>query len=185
MVEKKLAKEIVLEKITPYLYLFVMGGLFGFVYEEIFYYFDLGELVKRGITFGPWIPIYGFGAIIMTYLNRFCKDPAKFLKVFLMSTISCGVLEFASGAVFWYVFHTRLWDYNVEILNFGNIGGFICLRSVLFFGVSGLALAYIVMPFVMFLKKKMTTKVFRLTGIISCGLFALDILVSLIVRALK
>ena len=37
--------------------IFTFGGIFGFIYEEIFYRFDLGEWVKRGTTFGPWIPI--------------------------------------------------------------------------------------------------------------------------------
>ena len=44
---------------------FAFGGIFGFIYEEIFYRFDLGEWVKRGTTFGPWIPIYGFGGLII------------------------------------------------------------------------------------------------------------------------
>ena len=51
------------------LLVFAFGGIFGFIYEEIFYRFDLGEWVKRGTTFGPWIPIYGFGGIIMLGLT--------------------------------------------------------------------------------------------------------------------
>ena len=37
-----------------------------------------------------------------------------------------------------------------EILSFGNIGGYICLRSVLFFGISGLFLVYAIIPFCIF-----------------------------------
>ena len=49
----------------------------------------------------------------------------------------------------------RLWDYNTEILNFGNIGGFICLRSVLFFGLSSLILMYIILPICIKLSQKL------------------------------
>ena len=55
-----------LKKRFPLLMLiFAFGGIFGFIYEEIFYRFDLGEWVKRGTTFGPWIPIYGFGCLLI------------------------------------------------------------------------------------------------------------------------
>ena len=54
-------KEYLKKRLPLLLLVFAFGGIFGFIYEEIFYYFDLGEWVKRGTTFGPWIPIYGFG----------------------------------------------------------------------------------------------------------------------------
>ena len=57
-----------------WLLLFAVGGIYGFIYEEIFYRIDLGYFVKRGTTFGPWIPIYGFGAIIIMYLIKRIKD---------------------------------------------------------------------------------------------------------------
>ena len=48
--------------------------------------------------------------------------------VFLISLISTGVLEYVTGLVIYEFFNgLRLWDYNTEILNFGNIGGFILL----------------------------------------------------------
>ena len=39
----------------------IFSGIFGFIYETIFYKIDLGYFIKRGSTFGPWIPIYAFG----------------------------------------------------------------------------------------------------------------------------
>ena len=44
--------------------IFTFGGIFGFIYETFFYRIDLGYFVKRGTTYGPWIPIYGFGRSI-------------------------------------------------------------------------------------------------------------------------
>ena len=106
--------------------IFAFGGIFGFIYEEIFYRFDLGEWVKRGTTFGPWIPIYGFGGLIILGLTfKFRRKP---LWVFLFATIASGVLELATGWVCLTFFNVRLWDYNEEILNWGNINGFVCAR---------------------------------------------------------
>ena len=122
----------------------IIGGVIGFIYEEIFYYFDLGYLVKRGSTFGPWIPIYAFGSVFITVLTY--KHKNKPLIVFLLSLLITGVLEYVTGMFFYEVLHTRLWDYNNEILNFGNINGYICLRSVLLFGFAGLFLIYFIVP---------------------------------------
>ena len=172
-----------LKKRIPMLMLiFAFGGLFGFIYEEIFYRFDLGEWVKRGTTFGPWIPIYGFGAILIlgiTYKVR--KNP--FL-VFLLSTVSSGILEFATGWVLLTLWGVRLWDYNEEILNWGNIGGFVCARSVLFFGISGIFLRFIILPIFEKIEKKMPHKAWLALCFIPAGLFITDIIISISLKAL-
>ena len=163
-------------RIPMLMLVFAFGGIFGFIYEEIFYRFDLGEWVKRGTTFGPWIPIYGLGGILMLGLTyKFKKNP--FL-VFLLSSIAAGVLEFATGYVLFNFFNIRLWDYNTEILNWGNIGGYVCARSVLFFGISGLFLQFVVMPVFEKIEKKMPRKAWLCLCFIPAGLFICDIAVS-------
>ena len=49
--------------------IFTFSGIFGFIYETIFYKIDLGYFVKRGTTYGPWIPIYGFGRSFYNVTN--------------------------------------------------------------------------------------------------------------------
>ena len=45
----------------------VMAGVFGFVYEVIFYYFNSGmtQVYWRGSNFLPWINIYATGALMI------------------------------------------------------------------------------------------------------------------------
>ena len=77
--------------------LIVIAGVFGFLYEFIFYYFNGGmkEFYWRGGNFCPWINIYATGSIIVFILTyKYRKTP---LKVFLISTISCGILDYFSG----------------------------------------------------------------------------------------
>ncbi len=154
---------------------FTVGGIFGFVYEELFYRLDLGGWVKRGSTFGPWIPIYGFGALLImlsTYAVR--KKP---LLVLLISAVVCGLLEFCTGWVLYNCFATRLWDYNTEIWNWLNIDGFVCLRSVLFFGVSGLVLQYAIYPMLKKLEVKLVNKKMQYISLIPCALFVIDMII--------
>ena len=122
----------------------VFSGVFGFIYELLFYKIDTGRFIKRGSSYGPWIPIYVFGGAAYTLLVYPFKEHP--LLVFVMCVVVSGVMEYVTGWVLYNVFHTRLWDYNTEIWNFGNINGYVCLRSVMFFGVSGVLLVYMVIP---------------------------------------
>jgi uncharacterized membrane protein len=68
----------------------------------------------------------------------------------------------------------RCWDYNQEILNFGNIGGFVCLRSVSFFGLSSLLLTYVIIPGCFSLAEKMPKKLFLAISITLCIIILID-----------
>ena len=101
------------------------------------------------------------------------------LTVFTLSIISATLLEFTAGYVLDKFFDLRFWDYNVEILNFGNINGYICLRSVLGFGIAGIFLMYVLIPFLISLSKTIPKKVFLTISICLCSIFLLDELYNL------
>ena len=159
----------------------VIGGVFGFLYEYFFYFFNGGmkEFYYRGGNFLPWINIYATGSVmiyILTYKYR--KNP---LKVFLISAISTGLLEYFSGLGIYIIGDgLRYWDYNTEILNFGNINGFVCLRSVMFFGLSALLLMYVIVPFCFHVASKSNKKVFLIVTISICSIFLADEFYNLI-----
>ena len=163
-------------RLLPFLLVFTFGGIFGFIYEELFYLVDLGYLTKRGTTFRPWIPIYGFGAVLIILVaNRLQKHPVA---AFAVSSVICGTLEYITGYVLFHVGGIRLWDYNTEIWNWGNIGGFICARSVLFFGVSALFLLYLVHPFILRLQERCGRTAFYVISVVPATLFVADIVIS-------
>lgn len=158
--------------------IFFLGGVGGFVYEELFYRIDLGRWVKRGTTFGPWIPIYGFGAVAIILMVWKWKD--KPLMIFLIGSLVAGILEFVTGYLLWHIGHVRLWDYNVEIWNWLNIGGYVCFRSVAFFGVAALIFQLGVWPLLVELVKKIGGRRMLYGTASLAGLFGLDILISTI-----
>ena len=139
-----------------YVLIMIGSGIFGFIYETLFYRIDLGYFVKRGNTYGPWIPIYVFGRLFITLLTY--KHKEKPWKVFVMAMLVSGIIEFLTGWILYEGFRIRLWDYNVEIWNYMNINGYICLRSILFFGISGLILIYLIIPSLIKIIKRVNRK---------------------------
>lgn len=162
----------------------VFGAVGGFLYETVFYRIALGYFVKRGTTFGPWIPIYGAGAIFMTVsVWRFRKSPVA---IFLISFLVTGILEFAVGFVLFHFFGgLRLWDYYTEPWNFGNLGGYVCLRSVTVFGVFGFLLFYGVIPAILRIKEKFPRAAFRVLSCSFAGLFLCDIVLHMATHGLN
>ena len=131
--------------VITFFLLALLGCIIGWVYEMLFYRIDQGHFIKRGQGFGPWLPIYGFGALALTFLVY--KRKIHPVILFFIAVISSGIIEFVTG---WFCFNflngLRLWDYNIEIWNWGNINGYVCLRSVLIFGVFGCLYGMFVVP---------------------------------------
>lgn len=161
--------------------LIIISGVFGWLYEFIFYYINSGfkEFYMRGGNYLPWINIYAYGSFLiiwLTYKKR--KSP---LKVLIISMISTGILELCSGYILYDILGwTRCWDYNQEILNFGNIGGFVCLRSVTFFGISGLLLIYGILPLLIKISQQKPEKIVLVLSVTLSSLFIIDELYNLL-----
>ena len=97
------------DKIFLYIFIFLIGSIVGFVYEEFFYFIFENTLEKRGFLYGPYLPVYGFGAVLMVvFLKRFKKNP---LVVFLLAMIVTGVLEYFTGYILWELYHKMWWTY--------------------------------------------------------------------------
>ena len=173
------------QKIGILCLIIAISGVFGFFYEFFFYFLNSGlkQFYYRGGNFLPWINIYAYGAILIILLSY--KKRKKPLQVFLISMICCGILEYFAGWLMTEVFQeTRCWNYNEEILNFGNINGYVCLRSILFFGLSGLFLIYLVLPFTFYLAENTNTQKFFVISLIICSIFIIDELYNLIITKL-
>lgn len=149
----------------------VFAGLIGWIYEAIFYFFNYGMtgFYMQGGNFLPWMNIYAIGALIIILTTY--KVRQKPWLVLLISMVTTGIVEYVGGWLVYNLFNgARYWDYNTEILNWGNIDGFVCFRSVLCFGLSALILMYVVLPFCIHLAKTMSRRAFL---ILSISLFSI------------
>ncbi len=158
----------------------IFSGIFGFIYETIFYRIDLGYFVKRGSSFGPWIPIYVYGGLIITLILYKLRD--KPYLIFIYSTLLSGIIEYTVGYYIEHYMNMRLWNYNTEILNFGNINGYICLRSILFFGISSLFLIYKVIPIIIKICDKYSSNKITIIANLLIIIYFIDIIIYSIIR---
>ena len=160
----------------------ILGAFIGWVYEMIFYRIDLGYFIKRGHGFGPWLPIYAFGALglILVVIHK-KLHPAM---LFIISVIGSGIIEFVTGWALHNFMGVRLWDYNVEIWNWGNIGGYVCARSVLIFGVFGSIYGALVIPGFMDFIKKANGKILVIVSSVLAIVVGADVIYGYIIKTI-
>ncbi len=171
---KKIDKE---ELINKYLLIFMVGCLAGWIYEEIFYLISDGHLYNRGFLYGPYLPIYGYGAVLIYFFcNRYKQKPAY---VFLISFLLTGIFEYFSGFFLYKIYHIKWWDYTGLFL---NLDGYICLRSLLSFALAALLLIYFAVPLIEKVIKKIGIKKVKLINKIYFSIFLLDTIITMIFR---
>ncbi len=54
--------------ISQQIYFFFLGAVGGFLWEVLLYLILDGTFVKRGFLYGPWLPLYGTGAVLFYML---------------------------------------------------------------------------------------------------------------------
>lgn len=167
------------QKIDGKCYLFIIflsGSMVGWVYEEIFYWFTEGMLRNRGILYGPWLPIYGIGALGIYAMKPVKKHPVL---LFFLCAVVTGVVEYIIGFAGIHLFGMRLWDYRGLFL---NLDGIICLRSVISFAVMGMLFHYLLEPLAERMLRKMSTKTLKKMCLVVLLVFVADCILSALFR---
>lgn len=126
------------------LLIFTVGSVFGLLFETAFHIVMYGAYQSRaGLVWGPFSPIYGFGAVILTVLlSRIWRS--NWIVVFIVSMATGLLVEFVVSWSLEACFGAVAWDYSNTIL---NIDGRINLYSGLLWGALGLFWARLVMPY--------------------------------------
>lgn len=108
-----------------YIYCFV-----GWIWESVYVSICEKKLVNRGFLKGPFLPIYGSGAICILVVTIPVRGNIPLMC--LIGMAAATVLEYVTGAAMERLFRVRYWDYTGKFL---NINGHICLASTLCWGV--------------------------------------------------
>ncbi len=122
---------------------FVICAVLGVIIETIYcLVVGAGYMDRAGLLYGPFSPIYGFGAVLMTIGLNGIRDKNPVL-IFLLSAVIGGAFEFLVSYLLQYAFGITAWDYTGTFLSIdGRTNGFFMAA----WGLLGLAWVKLLMP---------------------------------------
>ncbi len=116
-------------------WIFFIGNFFGFVVETLYclvmppHQFE----IRVSVVFGPFVLIYGIGALAMTVMfYKLYNRSSPF--IFLLSALVGGTVEYVSSYVQQAFFGTVSWEYSDSLF---NINGRTNLFYSIFWGLLG------------------------------------------------
>jgi uncharacterized membrane protein len=120
------------------LYFFIYCFI-GWIWETAYVSLKSGHFENRGFMNGPFLPIYGSGAIIMLFVSLPVKNSV--ILVFIFGSIAATLLELFTGMAMESLFHVRYWDYSYRKIQYK---GHICLVSSIAWGFFSCLLVYFI-----------------------------------------
>lgn len=117
-----------------YLYSFI-----GWIWECLYIWAVDKKLENRGFMKGPFLPIYGSGAIMILVATLPFRD--KYVLVFLFGMIGATILELCTGILMEKLFKMKYWDYSHKPFNYK---GHICLESSIAWGAVSLLMMLVI-----------------------------------------
>ena len=162
--------------ITYYFLLFMTYSISGWILEVTCKYIDYKRFIDRGFLIGPYCPIYGFGAVLITFLlYRYESDP---LVLFFMTVLTCGTLEYFTSWTMEKLFKARWWDYSKRKF---NLDGRVCLGTLVPFGIFGLILTYITNPLLISCLDKINITALNIIAVMLFICYIIDNVISTII----
>ncbi len=120
---------------------FLIFSIIGYICEVIYCSVGQRHLVNRGFLYGPYLPIYGFGGLVVkVFLVPVADYPVA---VFILGMILTSIVEYIGSWGLERLFDIKLWDYSKKFL---NIRGRVCLLNSTLFGIMGIACVYFAEP---------------------------------------
>ncbi|MCR4567261.1 MAG: putative ABC transporter permease [Pseudobutyrivibrio sp.] len=130
------------------LLIFFVFSFVGWVIEVMLKYFQFGRFINRGFLVGPWLPIYGAGAALITLAVEGLTPVEKGIgTTFAISLIVCGLIEYLTSYYMEKRFHARWWDYTQKPM---NLNGRIWIGNLILFGIGGVLIIHLANPILYF-----------------------------------
>ena len=126
---------------TQWLAFFFIYCFFGWCFESLYVSAHEHRWVNRGFMTGPYIPLYGSGAVLMLFLTIPVRG--NYLLMYIVGAIGATILEYITGTVMENLFGVRYWDYTEKRF---NIHGRICLEATILWGFFTLIMVEVIQP---------------------------------------
>lgn len=122
-------------------WIFIIGSVFGFFAEMLYALVYTRSIeIRKGLIYGPFIQVYGMGAIAYYLLISKVKDPKE---AFFSGMLMGGILEYLCSFFQEIFFGTISWDYSNQFI---NLNGRTCLLYCFYWGIIAVVFLKVVYP---------------------------------------
>ena len=115
--------------VWQWLLFFYIYCFLGWCWETGYVSIRKCQFENRGFLRGPFLPIYGSGAIMMLVVAE--PFHSNLILTYFAGVVGATVLELVTGIAMEAMFKVRYWDYSAK---FCNYKGYICLESSVAWG---------------------------------------------------
>lgn len=165
-----------MESIVNLVLLFFTYAIAGWCMEVCLKYHQYHRFINRGFLTGPWLPIYGFGALLITLgVNAISGVEHSIGTTFLISFVLCGTVEYAASWIMEKRFHARWWDYSQKPM---NLNGRVWIGNLILFGLAGVGVDNLANPLLFKLFNSIGLRVRMVIAMILLVLIAADYVVT-------
>jgi len=171
-----------------YTVFFIIYAMIGWIYEVVLetFIYKWG-FSNRGVLFGPWLPVYGFGASIFLVLwYRLIREKKVTVKlamipvIFILTMLTATLLELITSYLCEWIMGSWPWqtysDYKI------NFQGRIALSPSVRFGIGGVVFLYVIQPFLDKLVEKFSDRAIKKTAIVILSVLAVDLVYTVFFR---
>lgn len=138
-------KESIIQKLTKIFWIFLIGSIIGYGIEMIVGLVQNGHFVSRqGLLFGPFIQVYGVG-LVAYYLVISNIKKKSYIKIFFITMLLGGIVEYLFSYLQETWFGTISWDYSNLLF---NIHGRTSLLHCLYWGIGGVLFVRFILPLI-------------------------------------
>ena len=165
-----------IESLINLVLLFFAYAFLGWCMEVTLKYFQFHRFINRGFLTGPWLPIYGSGAALITVVIKGLA-PLEFSvgTTFAVSFLLCGFLEYMTSYVLEERFHARWWDYSQKPM---NLQGRVWIGNLILFGLGGVVIVDLINPLLLRLSEHMSFPLREIMAISLSVVFIADYVMS-------
>jgi len=165
-----------IESLINLILLFFAYAFLGWCIEVTLKYFQFHRFINRGFLTGPWLPIYGSGAALITVVIKGLA-PLEFSvgTTFTVSFLLCGFLEYMTSYVLEKRFHARWWDYSQKPM---NLHGRVWIGNLILFGLGGVVIVDMINPLLLRLSEHMSFPLREIMALSLSVVFVADYVMS-------
>jgi len=124
------------------LFSFSLFSILGWMLEVSYRSLRDKRLVNPGLLKGPYLILYGTGALLLMVAVFLLQGSHVLTKVLAYFVVTTG-FELGSGFIAQCFFQIRLWDYSEQRFNYG---GHICLKFSIYWILLAFAFEYLLLP---------------------------------------